>query len=72
MINAGMLTRHRWLKDLDQEDYVPEPFREAPVEKVREMMRVEAERKKKRDAVKAKLLRGYGFEGDLAGGESIV
>jgi U6 snRNA-associated Sm-like protein LSm1 len=58
-------------QDLDQEDDVPEPFREAPLEKVRELMRAETEKKKKRDAVKAKLLRGRGFEGDLDG-ESIA
>ena len=58
-------------QDLDQEDNIPEPFHEAPVEKVRELMRAEAEKKKKKDAVKAKLLRGRGFEGDLAG-ESIA
>jgi U6 snRNA-associated Sm-like protein LSm1 len=54
-------------QDLDQEDNVPEPFHEAPVEKVRELMRVEAEKKKKKDALKAKLLHERGFEGDLAG-----
>jgi U6 snRNA-associated Sm-like protein LSm1 len=58
-------------QDLDQEDHVPEPFKEAPVEKVRELMRIEAEKKKKRDSRKAKLLHGRGFEGDMVG-ESIA
>jgi hypothetical protein len=53
-------------QDLDQEDNIPEPFHEAPVDKVRELMRAEAEKKKKKDAIKAKLLHGHGFEGDLA------
>jgi len=34
--------------DLDQEDDLPEPYREAPVEKVRELMRAEAEKKRRR------------------------
>jgi hypothetical protein len=41
------------------------------VEKVRELMRLEAEKKKKRDSRKAKLLHGRGFEGDMVG-ESIA
>jgi U6 snRNA-associated Sm-like protein LSm1 len=60
-----VLTHHK--QDLDQEDNVPEPFREAPVETVRELMRAEAEKKKKRDTRKAKLLHGHGFEGDILG-----
>jgi len=57
--------------DLDQDDNIPEPYREASVDKVRELQKQEAERKRKKDKSRLKLLYQRGFEGDVPG-ESIL
>lgn len=54
-------------KDLDQEDAIPAPFQETSEEKVKELQRLEADKRKKKEKNRAQLLRAYGFEGDMIG-----
>ena len=57
--------------DLDKDDYIPEPFELAPVEKVFALKKAEDQERKKLDKRKHKRLAEYGFEGEHAG-ESIL
>jgi len=54
-------------QDLDLEDNVPEPYKEAPEKEVLALQKEESEKKKKKDKRRAKLLHSHGFEGDLIG-----
>lgn len=53
--------------DLDKDDYVPEPYQVAPIEKVFALKKEEEAEKKKVDKRRQKKLAAYGFEGEHAG-----
>ena len=53
--------------DLDKDDYVPEPFELAPVEKVFALKKSEDMGRKQADKKKHKRLAAFGFEGEHAG-----
>ena len=57
--------------DLDKDDYVPEPFEQASVEKVFALKKVEDQERKKVDKRKSKKLAELGFDYE-AGGEGII
>ncbi|KAL2351897.1 putative small nuclear ribonucleoprotein [Cryomyces antarcticus] len=48
--------------DLDKDDYIPEPYREAPVEQVFSLQRKESAERKKKDKVRQGKLAKMGFE----------
>jgi U6 snRNA-associated Sm-like protein LSm1 len=52
-------------QDLDQEDAIPEPFREASFKEVEDLQKKEAEKRKKKEKSRAALLRRHGFEGEI-------
>jgi len=58
--------------DLDKDEYVPEPYREAPVEKVYALKTEEDAERKRSEKSKHKKLAEMGFEGDFAGGEALI
>lgn len=58
-------------QDLDKDDYVPEPYKLAPVEEVHALQKQEKERQKGLDAVRQRKLRGLGFEYEHSG-EAII
>lgn len=53
--------------DLDKDDYIPEPFELAPVEKVFALKKTEDQERKKVDKKRHEKLATYGFEGEHAG-----
>ncbi|KAK8174116.1 putative small nuclear ribonucleoprotein [Phyllosticta citrichinensis] len=53
--------------DLDKDDYIPEPFEQAPIEKVFALQRQEQEERKKRDKRRRVKLQTHGFEGEQSG-----
>ena len=53
--------------DLDKEEYIPEPFELAPVEKVFALKKGEDQERKKVDKKRHKKLAEHGFEGEHAG-----
>lgn len=53
--------------DLDKDDYVPEPYEAATVEKVFALKKAEDQERKKSDKRKNKKLSGFGFEGENQG-----
>ncbi|KAB2579782.1 U6 snRNA-associated Sm-like protein LSm1 [Lasiodiplodia hormozganensis] len=53
--------------DLDKDDYIPEPFQQAPAEQVFALQKQEIEERKKKDKLRRKHLRGHGFEGEHTG-----
>ena len=53
--------------DLDKDDYIPEPFDLAPVEKVFALKKTEDQERRKADKKKHKRLAEHGFEGEHAG-----
>ncbi|KAF4313760.1 hypothetical protein GTA08_BOTSDO00507 [Botryosphaeria dothidea] len=53
--------------DLDKDDYIPEPFEQAPAEKVFALQKQEIEERKKRDKLRRKHLKTHGFEGEHSG-----
>lgn len=57
--------------DLDKDDYVPEPYEQAPVEKVFALKKAEDTEKRKVEKKKAKKLGELGFDYE-AGGEGIL
>lgn len=57
--------------DLDKDDYVPEPFELASVEKVFALKKAEDQQRKKVDKRKSKKLAELGFDYE-AGGEGII
>lgn len=59
------------IKDLDKDDYIPEPYKAAPVEEVFELHKQEQALKKKQNKSKEKKLQALGFEGEVVG-ESIL
>ena len=57
--------------DLDKDDYVPEPFELAPIERVFALKKAEDQERSKIEKKKHKKLAAYGFEGEHAG-EAII
>lgn len=57
--------------DLDKDDYIPEPFQAAPVEKVFALKKAEDQERKKVDKKKHIKLAALGFEGENHG-EAII
>lgn len=57
--------------DLDKDDYVPEPFELAPIEKVFASKKAEDQERSKAEKKKHKKLAAYGFEGEHVG-EAII
>lgn len=57
--------------DLDKDDYVPEPFQLALVERVFALKKAEDQERSKAEKKKHKKLAAYGFEGEHAG-EAII
>ncbi|KAI9747651.1 MAG: SM-like, degradation of cytoplasmic mRNAs and positively regulates transcription initiation [Lichina confinis] len=53
--------------DLDKDDYIPEPYREAPVELVKSLQRKEQGERARKDKSRHGKLQALGFEGDNAG-----
>lgn len=53
--------------DLDKDDYVPEPYELAPVERVFALKKEEDEQRSKAEKRKHKKLAAQGFEGEHAG-----
>ncbi|OJD36032.1 small nuclear ribonucleoprotein [Diplodia corticola] len=53
--------------DLDKDDYIPEPFEQAPMERVYALQKQETEERKKKDKLRRKHLKGHGFEGEHTG-----
>lgn len=53
--------------DLDKDDYIPEPYREAPVELVKSLYRKEQGERARQDKGRHGKLQALGFEGDNAG-----
>ncbi|CAK4033536.1 Hypothetical predicted protein [Lecanosticta acicola] len=53
--------------DLDKDDYVPEPFEQAPVEKVFALKKQHDQDRKGTDKSKQKKLAEFGFEGEHSG-----
>ena len=53
--------------DLDKDDYIPEPFELAPVERVFALKKAEDQERSKTEKTKHKKLAAYGFEGEHAG-----
>jgi U6 snRNA-associated Sm-like protein LSm1 len=54
-------------QDLDKDDYVPEPYQEAPVELVLSIQKKEQEEKAKKDKRRLEKLHDLGFDGEHAG-----
>lgn len=62
------LTTPRTAKqDLDKDDYIPEPFEPAPIEKVFALQKQEQDDRKKRDKRRRAKLQTHGFEGEQSG-----
>ena len=57
--------------DLDKDDYVPDPFEVAPIERVFALKKVEDQERSKAEKKKHKKLAAYGFEGEHTG-EAII
>ncbi|KAF2834620.1 Sm-like ribonucleoprotein [Patellaria atrata CBS 101060] len=57
--------------DLDKDDYIPEAFQEASVDRVFTLQKKEAEDRKRKEKARSKKLRAYGFEGEHMG-EAII
>jgi len=57
----------RYSQDLDQDDYLPDIFQEVDFKTIEWLHKQEAEKRKKRDKTRARLLHRYGFEGDHLG-----
>lgn len=55
------------MQDLDKDDYIPEPYQLAPVEKVFAMKKEADKEQAKVDKRKQKKLASEGFEGENAG-----
>ncbi|KAF2233213.1 Sm-like ribonucleoprotein [Viridothelium virens] len=53
--------------DLDKDDYVPEPYQEAPIETVHATQRKEQENRKNKDKAKREKLLTMGFEPEHSG-----
>ncbi|KAK8247395.1 hypothetical protein HDK77DRAFT_374849 [Phyllosticta capitalensis] len=53
--------------DLDKDDYIPEPFEPAPIEKVFALQKQEQDDRKKRDKRRRAKLQTHGFEGEQSG-----
>ncbi|KAI9697178.1 MAG: SM-like, degradation of cytoplasmic mRNAs and positively regulates transcription initiation [Candelina mexicana] len=53
--------------DLDRDDYIPEPFRQAPIEQVFALQKEEQERLKRTGKVRQSKLSALGFEGEHTG-----
>ncbi|KAI9820589.1 MAG: SM-like, degradation of cytoplasmic mRNAs and positively regulates transcription initiation [Pycnora praestabilis] len=53
--------------DLDEDDYIPEPFQKAPVEQVFALQKKEQESRKRSDKAKHQKLQQLGFEGESTG-----
>lgn len=53
--------------DLDIDDYVPEPYELAPVERVFALKKAEDAERGKVEKRRQRTLAGYGFEGEHAG-----
>jgi U6 snRNA-associated Sm-like protein LSm1 len=53
--------------DLDKDDYVPEPYELAPVERVFALKKAEDQERSKTEKKKHKKLAAFGFEGEHAG-----
>ncbi|KAI9793022.1 MAG: SM-like, degradation of cytoplasmic mRNAs and positively regulates transcription initiation [Piccolia ochrophora] len=53
--------------DLDKDDYIPEPFEQAPADKVFALQKAEQEERKRASKTKTHKLRAFGFEGESAG-----
>ncbi|KAL9067633.1 MAG: hypothetical protein Q9157_006749, partial [Trypethelium eluteriae] len=54
-------------QDLDKDDYVPEPYQEAPIETVHATQRKEQENRKNKDKAKREKLLTMGFEPEHSG-----
>ena len=59
------------LQDLDQDDHIPETFKQAPPAEVKKLEKEMEERRKEKEKTRRRLLREKGFEGDIPG-ESIL
>lgn len=57
----------RGQQDLDKDDYIPEPYRAAPVEKVFALKKAEEGERKTAEKRRNRRLAGEGFEGEHAG-----
>jgi len=55
------------LQDLDKDDYVPEPYQQASVEKVYALKKEEDSTRKKADKTKQRKLAALGFESEHQG-----
>lgn len=55
------------LQDLDKDDYIPEPFREAPPDLVTSLQKKERDERARRDKLKQTKLQALGFEGENSG-----
>ncbi len=53
--------------DLDKDDYMPEPFEQAPVEKVFALKKAEDQERKRVEKKKHKRMQELGFEGENQG-----
>ncbi|KAI6897621.1 hypothetical protein KC333_g5040 [Hortaea werneckii] len=53
--------------DLDKDDYIPEPYKQAPVEQVFALKKTEEVEKKRLDKRRNKKLAEHGFEGEHSG-----
>ena len=53
--------------DLDMDDYIPEPFEQASVEKVFALKKAEDQERKQVDRKRHRKLAAFGFEGEHAG-----
>jgi U6 snRNA-associated Sm-like protein LSm1 len=53
--------------DLDKDDYVPEPFKQASPEEVHAIAKEQAAERKRKSKVKSKALGEEGFEAEGAG-----
>ncbi|KAI7183282.1 hypothetical protein KC343_g12555, partial [Hortaea werneckii] len=53
--------------DLDKDDYIPEPYKQAPVEQVFALKKTEEVEKRRLDKRRNKKLAEHGFEGEHSG-----
>ncbi|KAI9805451.1 MAG: hypothetical protein M1825_000702 [Sarcosagium campestre] len=55
------------IKDLDKDDYIPEPYQQAPAEEVQALRKSDEEQKKKADGPRQRQLQRFGFDMENAG-----
>ena len=67
VMSSSVLMDRSTIKDLDKDDYIPEPYRKASAEEVHALHKEELQNRKHSDKTKQKKLQELGFEVEHTG-----